>query len=314
MVPLILDTDFSADVGDLRVLAMACALHKQKAIQLLAVSCCTSADKAPGAISATLKWWGVEAPIGALKTTFDPGIAQNKTWPGHIYDTYDRNGVGLTATVENCVTTMRRALASRPSKDCVILAVGPMKAMAALMNSSADGVSGLTGQQLIAAKCKSLYIMGGQFPSGTEWNAQQAPADIADVATNWPTPIYFNGGEIGGSVYVAGPLASKPSNDLMRTAHENYPGSDLAWDEMALMAAVFGNANYGTVRGTASFNTTTGATTWTNSSSGNHYYLTKSRADRFYQQIVNTLICGDATAATPISSWGARSAIVAAKV
>jgi hypothetical protein len=192
-VPLIFDTDFSSDVDDLGDIALACAMHKLGAVDLLCVSCDTSADKSPGAIAATLKWWGVTSPqIGTWKGgAFDPGSSTNKQWRDYIYDNYDRNGVGLASTVEDGTTTMRRALASRQRKDAVIITTGPLNAMQALMNSPADSVSPLTGMQLLSAKCKVMYAVVGIFPSGTEWNAVEHPTSASDVAANWPTPIVW---------------------------------------------------------------------------------------------------------------------------
>jgi len=307
-IPLILDTDFSSDVDDLGDVALACAMHKLGLVNLLCVSCDTSADKSPGAIAATLKWWGVTTPqIGTWKgSAFDPGASTAKQWRDYIYDNYDRNGVGLASAVENGTTTMRRALAARPRKDAVIVTTAPLNAIQALMNSSADSVSSLTGMQLLAASCKALYAVVGIFPTGTEWNAQQHPSSANDVAANWPTPIVWVGIELGNAVKTGGPLTAKASNDLMRVGYSYPPASGStreAWGQLGIMAAAQSNADFGMVRGTASFNASTGANTWTNSSSGNHYYLTKTFGNGHYANRLNRWICADVTASPLFANW-----------
>ncbi|NBW19053.1 MAG: hypothetical protein EBR82_64865, partial [Caulobacteraceae bacterium] len=307
-IPLILDTDFSSDVDDLGDVALACAMHKLGVVNLLCVSCDTSADKSPGAISATMKWWGVTSPtIGTWKgSTFDPGVSQNKAWRDYIYDTYDRNGVGLASTVEDGNTTMRRALAARQRRDAVIITTGPLNAMQALMNSTADSVSSMTGMELLAAKCKVMYAVVGIFPTGTEWNAQQHPASANDVAANWPTPIVWTGIEIGNTVLSGGPLTAKAADDLMRNGFSYVPASNStrpAWGQLGIMAAAQANADFGMVRGTAAFNASTGANTWTNSSTGNHYYLTKSYGDGHYANRINKWICANVSASPLLSDW-----------
>lgn len=318
-VPLILDTDFSSDVDDLGDVATCCALHKLGLVNMLCVSCDTSADKSPGAISATLKWWGVTSPqIGTWKgAAFDPGTSTNKQWRDYIYDNYDRNGVGLASTVEDGTTTMRRALAARTKKDAVIITTGPMNAMQALMNSPADAISGLTGSQLLAAKCKVMYAVVGIFPTGTEWNAVQHPTSANDVAANWPTPIIWVGIELGNTVKTGGPLSSKSTADLMRKGYSYPPatsGIREAWGQLGIMAAAQSNADFGMVRGTAVFNASTGTNTWTNSSSGNHYYLTKSLGDGHYANRLNKWICADVTASPLFANWSQATPLVAVNV
>lgn len=316
-IPVILDTDFSSDVDDLGDVAICCALHRLGKIDLLCVSCDTSADKSPGAISASLKWWGVTSPqIGTWKgAAFDPGSSGNKLWRDYIYDNYDRNGVGLASTVEDGTVTMRRALASRAQKDAVIITTGPLNALQSLMNSSPDAVSGMTGAELLIAKCKVMYAVVGIFPTGTEWNAVQHPTSASDVAANWPTPIVWVGIELGNTVRTGGPLASKPADDLMRRGYSYPPASGStreAWGQLGIMAAAQSHADFGMVRGTAAFNSSTGANTWTNSATGTHYYLTKTLGDGHYVSRINKWICANVAASPLLADWSQANPVVVA--
>jgi hypothetical protein len=288
-------------------------------VDLLCVSCDTSADKSPGAIAATLKWWGITTPtLGTWKgESFDPGIAANKDWRDYIYDNYDRNGVGLAATVEDGNKTMRAALAARPRKDAVVLTTGPLNAMQALMDSTADDVSPMNGVELLRAKCKALYAVVGIFPTGTEWNAVQHPTSANDVAANWPTPIVWVGIELGDTVKTGGPLTSKAADDLMRKGFSYPPATNSrreAWGQLGVMAAAQSHADFGMVRGTAAFNASTGANTWTNSATGNHYYLTKTLNDGHYANRINKWICADVTASPMLTNWSQANPLVVASI
>lgn len=320
MIPVIFDCDFSSDVDDAADLAVACVLHKLGLIEMLCVSCSVSNDKSPGAIAAMLRWYGVNAPVGTWKgAAFDPGSSTQKTWVSYLYDNYDRNGIGLASTVQDANALMRRALDARSQRDCVIVTGSPLNSMNRLLTSSADGESSLTGQELLAAKCRSLWTMCGAFPSGTEWNAQQAPAAAANVAANWPTVVYWSGYEIGNGLRIGASLRSKPATDLVRAAYDQFPANLKvenerdAWGALNVMAMAFGGADYTMTRGTASFDSSTGANSWTSSSTGNHFYLTKARTDVFYKTRLNRLLGADASATLPISAWSGGPAAIAVR-
>lgn len=312
-LPIILDTDFSADVGDLGAVAVACALHKLNYIDLKAVIVCTSNTKSPGAVDAVLNYWGLSGtvPVGCWKgTSFDPSSG---TWPGYIYDNYTHPTVtGLASTVQDGKTLMRTVLAARNGADVTIVAVGPLNAVQELMNSTSDGASALSGSDLISASVHNLYVMGGKYPTtGTaEWNFEQHPTSANDVCDNWPTTIYFCGNEVGSGVLNGTTLASvKSSGNLLRAAYDDagYASGRTAWDEMTIIAAARRNSAFTLTRGTNAVNSSTGVNTFTASTSGPHYYLTKVQADNVYQTFLDSLTAADETA-TPILSTFPTSA------
>src|SRR5205085_8001729 len=99
-----------------------------------------------------------------------------------------------TPTPDTAVNVYRRALVGQPDGSVVMISAGYLENLSALLNSPADTISSLTGRQLIAAKVKSLNVMGGGYPSRVrENNLAGNPAAAQDVATNWPTKLVWAG-------------------------------------------------------------------------------------------------------------------------
>jgi inosine-uridine nucleoside N-ribohydrolase len=168
------------------------------------------------------------------------------------------------------------------------------------LNSAADGISPLTGAQLVAAKVSTLWIMGGDFPNGTSNNFDRdanARTSAANVVSSWPGPIIFIGHEIGTDVISGGNLQGMQGTDVLAQAllDMGSPTGRSSWDPMAMMAAIAGDVTdwgMSLVRGTATVNPSTGANTWVNSGSGNHYYAVRdgSISAEQYASIINTLL------------------------
>ena len=63
--------------------------------------------------------------------------------------------------IENPVTLYRRTLAAQPDHSVTVLSLGFATELAKLLDSPADGISPLTGRELVARKVKVLSIMAG---------------------------------------------------------------------------------------------------------------------------------------------------------
>src|SRR5205807_3785703 len=166
-----------------------------------------------------------------------------------------------------------------------------------LLNSTADGISSLTGSQLIAQKMRGIFIMGGDYASGNEYNFNHSPAAWNNFFANKPAvPTYLWGFTPPNTVN------SGPANNGGATVSPSYYGYDLetggapgtrpSWDQFAVLSAVRG-PEYSLFQivgknGSNSVNASTGANTWT-STVGNDSYMGKVASDATIQTTLNNL-------------------------
>jgi purine nucleosidase len=198
-------------------------------------------------------------------------------------------------------TTVYRTALANTNGTVDIVAVGYMHALQALLQSPADSISPLTGQQLVQAKVGRIWMAAGQWPSGTENNfsrtttAKAAATYVITTLTSLATPITFLGYEVGVSVSVGANLfGDAPSSDLLLKAlvdHGSTSGRP-AWGPLMTLMAAIGSpsaAGYTTVQGTAAVDAN-GANTFTTSASGPHQYVVKAQSDSVYSAAVNQML------------------------
>jgi hypothetical protein len=116
--------------------------------------------------------------------------------------------------------------------------------LSGLLNSTADSYSRLSGPELIAAKVAELVIMGGEYPSGYEYNFWGGNASLTGhVVNNWSGPIVFLGLEVGLKVLTGGPLMEEgPDDDPVRAAYiyYTYCKPRYSWDPLTVLYAIEG--------------------------------------------------------------------------
>jgi hypothetical protein len=319
MRSILFDTDFSADVDDLNDLSYLCAAHKLGLCDLLAVTVCTSNTKAPGAVSAALKYWGLSGqdgwtkpgvPIGCWKgAAIDP--AGPGEWVPAVYDGFDRNGVDLASTVADATAIMRQALVSVTGKSLWIVAVGPFPNIKALAESPADGISDLTGTELLSAKCAGAHFAAGHFITSGEYIVSDTTPEHNANAGNtlgfqiaafhatraWPTdtPIYWNGMAEGDSPIVGYNCTDKPAGNLLKVAHDTHGSAGSGrpwWGVLACHAAVHGLGDFTTFRGKVipDFIGHTGYWPYRN---GPAYFIRKNKTDAYFKAFANSYIDAD---------------------
>ncbi|CZT11067.1 uncharacterized protein RCO7_10163 [Rhynchosporium graminicola] len=159
----------------------------------------------------------------------------------------------------NPVSLYRKLLASQKDNSVTIASIGFFENLSGLLNSTADEYSHLSGRDLITKKVSQLVVMGGRYPSGSEYNFfGDDPLATAHVINTWPSqvPIVFSGGEIGENVQSGGLLArDAPEDDPVRAAYRWYVGYNQtrsSWDPLTVLYAVQGLGDvfeYGNTRG-----------------------------------------------------------------
>lgn len=331
--PVIVDTDIGGDVGNIGGLSVACAYHRLGYTDLLGVTVVEDHSKSPGCADVIRKHMGLPAiPIskGGLNIDNLNGFAQDFTFVDYLYDNCPRD-VGLASGQSTAVTVLRTLLAARASADVVLYAGGMLTNIDALLSSTADGISGLTGSQLAAAKVRKLVICAGFTPdsstsaaspdghvAGTpEWNLLSDPAPANRVAANWPTPITWVGIEIGDTFLVGDTLSSVLASDDPRrlTYEQSTPDRHVTgrygWDELGQLVVAEGDdQGFRTVRGSMAVNASTGANTWTPSADGAHRYVVSEMQPAFWKAHINALLTVDPSASPVLSTWPAAGAAV----
>lgn len=320
--PFILDTDFSSDIDDCADLTVSLAYHRLGHINLLGVVDDTTRVKGPGAIRAVCIGRSVPTmPVYSYQpgSSFDPGTTAQNSWPDYVYDNFDHTGVALSSTLSSAVVGYRTMLANAASP-VTIVCTGFSTALDALLNSAADGISSMTGAQLIAAKVKALYWVAGTWPNAStaEYNLAQSPSTAHDVVTNWPTsvPLIFVGIEIGNAVGLTGSTlaTTQAAGDVVRVAFNRagYSAGRTCWGQVGVMAAAEGEGLFQRVRGTAAIDATSGLNSFTTSASGPHYYLTASSLTSM-QAHLEELLASSPTD-PPLTSWSGRALLNATVV
>jgi hypothetical protein len=290
-IPLIFDTDIGNDIDDALALGVIHALMSRGECELLAVTISKDNPLAAPFVDLVNTFYGRgEIPIGVVR---DGKTTEDGKYLRPIVEARDGTQLrfphDLTsgADASDAVPLLRKTLASQPDHSVVLVVVGFSTNIARLLDSSADEHSPLAGRELVAAKCRLLSMMAGNFAAGEhtkEYNVFiDAPA-AAKVFAAWPTEIVASGYEIGRvikypSASIEDDFGYVPHHPLPE-AYEFYdtmPYDRETWDLTSVLFAVrpdrgyFGLSDPGTVSVDAA-----AVTQFTFFPEGKHRYLTVS--------------------------------------
>lgn len=269
-------------------------VHKR--LKLLGVMLSATLSASPGSVQSLMANDGVTGvPVGTSHTSNVPSGTP-------LYQA-DLRSLGITAgyitgneTYADAVTLYRQLLANTAAP-IDIVSVGPLNNLSDLLQSSADSISPLTGLQLVTAKVRRLYVMGGQYPSGSEFNFNNNSLAMTAgnyVVANWPTPIVYSGFEVGTSVLTGASLSGKQPGDLAAQAMADFGSfARMSWDPMNALLAMDidpDSNGYTSIWGSNSVNAGTGANTFTPNVAGRDRYTVKSVTDATFQARINNLI------------------------
>jgi inosine-uridine nucleoside N-ribohydrolase len=185
---VILDTDLHADVDDAGALATLHSLEDRRETRLLAVMVNTPGRFGAPCADAIDTYHGrPNIPVGTLKP--NDGSLAWKDYCKNIAESFP-NDLKDGARAPAAVRLYRRVLRRQSDRDVTVISIGFERNLAQLLLSRG-------GRALVRHKVTRLVVMGGTYPSGTEYNFAQAPRSAALVARRWPTPIVYSGFELG---------------------------------------------------------------------------------------------------------------------
>jgi purine nucleosidase len=292
--PVIWSTDWWTDVDDAVALRLLAWAERQGLVDVRGFLINTKLAKGPGSLDALAIFEGMPGkPIGAHPTYVPAGV------PSYQATLFNANPhtAGMWAATPSAITLARQLLAAADNASVDWIEVGYLTTMYDLLLSPADTISALTGAQLVAAKVRKTWIMGGYYPLGSENNFNKdATARTAAnyVVANWPGPIDFLGFEVSADILVGGNLVGTGANDPLAQAMVDHGSSAgrSSWDPMLTLVACLGDPallSLSTVSGTNSVNAATGKNIFT-AGAGNHRYMVKTQPDHWYKFELNRLL------------------------
>jgi hypothetical protein len=274
---IVFDTDFAADVDDVGALAILHAMADLGEADILGVMISSGEHYALRAVDTVNTYYGrPNIPIGV---TWTPAVSVNSNYTLELALDFPND----VETASNAVDLYRQLLAAQPDHSVTIVTVGFLTNLEGLLTSEPDGHSELDGFELVAAKVKTLVVMGGHYPDSAahpddrEYNfALDAEATYA-VIPNWPTPIVFSGFEIGWDIVTGAILQENASPDNpVRAAYNLFNGGigRSSWDLTAVHFAVRGPAEVWQLCGPGT-NVVypDGRNRWDSGTDHQHYYL-----------------------------------------
>ena len=260
-VNIIYDTDMGNDIDDVFALAMLNNLEKRGEINFLAVTI-TKDNKyaAPYCQMLDVFYHNPNVPIGVVK---DSGV---ETFDGKFLrqtlEAKDENGDPMFPFFDlandktqyyDAVELLRKTLAEHEDGSVVIAQVGFSTNLARLLDSPGDKYSPLNGRELAAKKVKYLVAMAGNYVEHQlEYNVIKDVPSAQKVFSEWPTPIYVSGFEIGREIHMT---ADMMKNDYeyvkyhpVKEAFKYYRGSldaeQCTWDLTTILFAARENRGY----------------------------------------------------------------------
>lgn len=314
---VILVTDYAGDCDDAPAVLLACDAHERGDINLLGVvASSTVATSAPGVYGQLAAYNMTSIPVYAYQGAVG---TYNDRYSIQVRDEFGVSGQTRTAYQDD-VTGLRTLLAAAPNGSVKLIDIGAPVSTARLLASPADAISPLTGSELIAAKVVGLWAMAGNFPTGvSEYNMNRDVASSQAVYSNWPTPIYAHGGEVGATIFTGPAPGTVYGDDPVKTAFDAFAnvyggtlqsGRRQSWDPATVHHAIYGNqALYSlSAAGTIAIDGT-GVSTWT-AGGGNRQYVIKVASDAAIAASMQALI-DDYAIIAPSPSAAVDAAILA---
>lgn len=219
-VKVIFDTDMASDCDDAGALAVLHALADRGEAEILAI---VTNRKCPGnasagAADAINTWYGrPDIPIGTDKdgAKTPPKWNNPSSYTAALHQEFP-NDVPGDDEMPDALDVYLETLRAQPDGSVVICSVGALSNLEDLVRADHD---------LVKAKVKELYLMGGGFPRTHrfETNIRLDPAAAVTVTNEWPTPITWQGFEVGNAMYNGQELMSAPAENPVRRAYELRP-------------------------------------------------------------------------------------------
>ncbi|MDA8908891.1 MAG: nucleoside hydrolase [Verrucomicrobiales bacterium] len=219
-VQVIFDTDMASDCDDAGALAVLHALADRGEVEILAVvtnrKC--PGNSSAGAADAINTWYGrPDIPLGTDKdgAKTPPQWNNPSSYTSILHEEFPNDAPG-DDELPDALDVYLETLRAQPDGSVIICSVGALSNLEDLVRAD---------KELIQAKVKELCVMGGGFPRTHrfETNIRLDPAAAVTVTNEWPTPITWQGFEVGNAMYNGQELIDAPKENPVRRAYELRP-------------------------------------------------------------------------------------------
>lgn len=219
-VKIIFDTDMASDCDDAGALAVLHALADLGEAEILAVVTNRKdpSNASAAAVSAINHYYGrPDIPIGTDKdgAKTPPRWNHPSSFCAALRDEFPHSAKP-DDEMPDALDVYRETLAAQPDGSVVICSVGALSNLEDLFRAEPE---------LVVSKVKQLVVMGGGFPrtARPETNIKLDPAAAVTVANEWPTPILWQGFEVGAAMNNGTELQAAPPENPVRRAYELRP-------------------------------------------------------------------------------------------
>lgn len=216
-VKVIFDTDMANDCDDAGALAVLHALADLGEAEILAIVTNRKdpSNASAAAADAINTWYGRgDIPIGTDKDGATGGARKGRpsAYCAALRDEFPHDAKPDDA-MPDALAVYREVLSRQEDGSVVICSVGALSNLEDLLRAEPE---------LVVAKVKQLYVMGGGFPrtARPETNIKLDPAAAVTVTNEWPTPVVWQGYEVGAAMTNGPELIATPEKNPVRRAYE----------------------------------------------------------------------------------------------
>lgn len=242
MKKIILDTDMLTDCDDAGAMAMLHAFANLGEIEILgvAVNGMDTHGKHSAVISAINYYFGrPNIPIGVTKREKGDTPSKASTYSQEIVAEYQNDGL-LDVDRPDAVKIYEQILSKQKDNSVTIVSIGFLTNLADLLKTE-------NGKKLVAEKVQLISIMGGNYPSGGEYNFNfdGTAKDTICFMEHCPknVPLIFTGFEFGSKVITGKEYKNAPDSPMRRAYELAYNSINVgrpSWDQIALLYGVRG--------------------------------------------------------------------------
>ena len=196
-VPIVFDTDISGDVDDVLALAMLHTLADRGECTIQAVTISKINPLTVPFADAVNTFYGrPDIPIGVPREAQQRESKYLKLVKQRDGDSFRYPHDLLTSDdAPQAVSVLRKTLAAAADHSIVLVQVGLAANLADLIESPADGISPLTGQELVRKKVRLVSVMAGAFrpvrgdSHYLEANVRNGIRSMQRFAKQWPADV-----------------------------------------------------------------------------------------------------------------------------